>query len=154
MRRHHRQELERRRAEVERRHDDLEPADDGSPRRRREDVLEELVRELRRLRSHGSENFRRYRRRAMLAFAVLVAAAVLEGIVIVHNANMARADLARSGVIVALRACASENDLRAAMRGFVVAVAGPHLGQAAAAAFPERDCLAQATPLRNRLRSP
>lgn len=40
------------------------------PKRRREDLLEELL-------EHGSRNFRRYRRRAYIAFAVLAVANII-----------------------------------------------------------------------------
>lgn len=56
-----------------RRHNDP-PA---GPMRRREDELEELL-------EHGSRNFRRYRRRAMIGYAILVIAGAAMGYWLLH----------------------------------------------------------------------
>lgn len=74
-----------------RRHRDQE----GSPRRRREDELAAYAEALEELLEHGSRNFRRYRKRAYLAFVALAAANALALYLVVHLGGQRRDDLTR-----------------------------------------------------------
>jgi len=124
---------------MNRRHTDHPDA----PRRRREDELDRLRRE-------GSENFRRYRRRAFWAFAILAIGNVLALYLTIHNAEVARDELARAGAIVAARGCDADNDTRRGIREFVANVS-PRLRLQVIESFPRRDCAAEARPLLEQL---
>lgn len=117
----------------------------------------DLRAESERLRREGSDNFRRYRRRSIVAIAVvsIVAAfscwqAVRTAREVRTGAIIARTDLARAGADVALTGCQADRDTRNGIRTFV-AVAAPKLTDRVAAAFPPRDCAAEIQPLLERI---
>lgn len=118
---------------------------------------QELREEAQRLRREGSDNFRRYRRRSIVAIAVvsIVAAfscwqAIQTASDVRDGAIIARTDLARAGADVALTGCQADRDTRTGIRTFV-AVSAPKLSDRVAAAFPPRDCAAEVAPLLERI---
>jgi hypothetical protein len=78
------------------------------PARRREDALEELL-------EHGSRNFRRYRRRATVAFVGLAVANAIGFWKIDQNADRAREDNAQ----VTYQSCRAGNQLRGGIVSFI-----------------------------------
>lgn len=111
----------------------------------REATLEVLVDHYKRLRDLGSDNFQRYRRRAMWAFGLLAIANGVALYLAIHNATVANRELARGVQQVTLSNCRVGNELRQGLRMFVDAATSPERGadlrRLAAESFGERDCV-------------
>lgn len=119
--------------------------------RRREDELATENEYLQELLEHGSRNFRRYRRRAYLAFVGLALANAFAIYLAVHNGKAANSNLAAVGAEAIIRGCNADNAIRGRLVLFVDDItrgeAGDRLLARARFYFPPRDCRLEARPL-------
>lgn len=119
--------------------------------RRREDELEAYAEQLEELLEHGSRNFRRYRRRAMLVFAMLTIMSTLALFFAVNNARQGRDDLAAAGATVARRGCEWDNELQRRNVQYIVRImpsqSRSRALETARDVFVPRDCAVAQEPL-------
>lgn len=119
--------------------------------RRREDLLEELLKK-------GSRNFRRYRRRAFVAFVLLAATNAVAIYIAVRNADQGRQDLAVASAQTQFKSCVSGNRLRVGILTYLGLVVRPeHRQQAVGQArtvFSLRNCREAVEPIQDAASAP